>query len=176
MTRPLPRQPAPALEVETVGGDRWRLADRHPQHFTLIVVYRGLHCPICKNYLRELDRSVEEFAARGVETIALSTDDVERAETTRADWGLERLTLGFGLSIACAREWGLYISTGRGKTSMGVEETAMFAEPGIFLVRADGTLYAATTATMPFARPHFKEILGALDFVIANDYPARGEA
>ena len=28
---------------------------------------------------------------------------------------------------------------------------------------------------MPFGRPHFSEYVGALDFVIANDYPARGE-
>jgi hypothetical protein len=28
---------------------------------------------------------------------------------------------------------------------------------------------------MPFARPHFKEMLAALDFIIQNDYPARGE-
>jgi hypothetical protein len=28
---------------------------------------------------------------------------------------------------------------------------------------------------MPFARPHFDDILTALDFVIAKDYPARGE-
>jgi len=28
---------------------------------------------------------------------------------------------------------------------------------------------------MPFARPHFDEILGAIDFVVKNDYPARGE-
>jgi len=29
---------------------------------------------------------------------------------------------------------------------------------------------------MPFARPHFAEILSALDFVVKNNYPARGEA
>ena len=28
---------------------------------------------------------------------------------------------------------------------------------------------------MPFARPHFDEILGAIDFVVKNEYPARGE-
>jgi hypothetical protein len=28
---------------------------------------------------------------------------------------------------------------------------------------------------MPFARPHFGDVLTALDFVIAKDYPARGE-
>jgi hypothetical protein len=28
---------------------------------------------------------------------------------------------------------------------------------------------------MPFARPSFGDLLKAIDFVIANDYPARGE-
>ena len=28
---------------------------------------------------------------------------------------------------------------------------------------------------MPFARPSFQDLLGAIDFAIAKDYPARGE-
>jgi hypothetical protein len=28
---------------------------------------------------------------------------------------------------------------------------------------------------MPFVRPHFAELVGALDFAIQNNYPARGE-
>jgi hypothetical protein len=28
---------------------------------------------------------------------------------------------------------------------------------------------------MPFARPSFGDILKAIDFVVAKDYPARGE-
>ncbi|MFN7087813.1 MAG: AhpC/TSA family protein, partial [Burkholderiales bacterium] len=66
--------------------------------------------------------------------------------------------------------------TGRGKTSMGIEEPALFSEPGVFLVRPDRTLYWAAVQTMPFARPHFRDMLAAIDFVIKNDYPARGEA
>ena len=69
----------------------------------------------------------------------------------------------------------LTISTSRGKTSIGIEEPAQFSEPGLFLVHPDGTLYWGSTQTMPFARPHFDEILGAIDFVTKNDYPARGE-
>jgi hypothetical protein len=38
------------------------------------------------------------------------------------------------------------------------------------------TLYASIVQTMPFARPHFVEVIGALDFIIKTDYPARGEA
>jgi len=46
----------------------------------------------------------------------------------------------------------------------------------VFLVRPDNTLYWAAVQSMPFARPHFKEMLAAMDFIINNDYPARGEA
>jgi hypothetical protein len=28
---------------------------------------------------------------------------------------------------------------------------------------------------MPFVRPHFRELLAALDFAIEKNYPARGE-
>jgi hypothetical protein len=44
------------------------------------------------------------------------------------------------------------------------------------LVRPDGTLYWGNVSTMPFARPHFDEIISAIDFAVKNDYPARGEA
>ena len=75
-----------------------------------------------------------------------------------------------------AREWGLYISTSRGVTSAGVEEPPLFAEPGLFLVKPDATLYWGNVSTMPFARPHFNDIAGAIDFAVAKNYPARGEA
>jgi hypothetical protein len=84
--------------------------------------------------------------------------------------------IGYGLAIEKAREWGLYISSGRGKTSMGVEEPALFNEPGLFLMRPDGTLYWSIVQTMPFLRPHFAELVGVLDRIEQMDYPARGEA
>ena len=52
---------------------------------------------------------------------------------------------------------------------------ALFSDPGVFLVRPDGTLYYGSTQTMPFARPAFQDLLGAIDFAISKDYPARGE-
>ena len=82
---------------------------------------------------------------------------------------------GYGLSLKSARQWGLFISTSRGKTSIGIEEPALFSEPGLFLVRPDGTLYYGAVQTMPFARPSFKDLLMAIDFAIEKDYPARGE-
>ena len=176
MSVPKPGIRTPELELKTLDGDNWRLSKQKPKNFTLIVAYRGLHCPICKTYLRELDRNVDEFRKRGVEPIVVSTDTKERAEQTRKEWELENLNVGYGLTIDKAREWGLYISNGRGKTSIGIEEPEQFNEPGLFLIQPDCTLYAATTATMPFARPHFKEIMSAVDFIVEKNYPARGEA
>jgi len=171
----IPRRPVPPLTVPTAGGGTWRLADQKPQHFTLIAFYRGLHCPICSRYLGELESKLDELAKRGVGAVAVSSDGKERAEESKRKWNLAKLAVGYGLGLADARRWGLYVSAGRGKTSIGVEEPALFSEPGLFLVRPDGTLYFGAVQTMPFARPHFADVLGALDFVIAKDYPARGE-
>ena len=171
----MPRQPVPDLSVLLAGGGAWRLSDQKPSNFTMVVVYRGLHCPICKGYLADLQSKLESFKALGCDVIALSSDNRERAERTLADWGLDRLPLGFGLTLAQGRGWGLYVSSGRGTTSIGIEEPGFFVEPGLFVIRPDRTLYFASVQTMPFARPQFGEILKAMEFVIAKGYPARGE-
>jgi peroxiredoxin len=176
MSRVLPRQPAPELVVPTLSGTTWSLAEAKPQRFSLIVFYRGLHCPICTTYVAELNKLVPEFTTRGVETIAISSDTEPRAREAQTKGGPSQLTVGHSLTIGTARTWGLYISSGRGVTSTGVEEPSLFNEPGVFLARPDRTLYWVSVQSMPFARPHFREILAALDFVIAGDYPARGEA
>ncbi len=176
MHRVMPRQTAPSLTVDTADRGVWSLAEQTPRNFTMIVFYRGLHCPICKPYLRDLDRQTTAFAALGVQSIAISTDDAERARQAVDDWGIKEVPIGYGISIEDARGWGLYVSSGQGKTSAGVEEPALFNEPGLFLVRPDATLYSASIQTMPFVRPRFDELLKALDVVISRDYPARGEA
>jgi len=135
------------------------------------VAYRGLHCPICKIYLRHLDGKVGEFEKLGVAVVAISTDDQTRATQTKQDWGLERLMIAYDFAIDEARQWDLYISAGTKD-----EEPPLFAEPGLFLIRPDQTLYAASIQTMPFARPQIAEVLAAVKFVTEHNYPARGEA
>lgn len=171
----LPRQKVPALHVGLTSGASFNLANEKPQHFSLLVFYRGLHCPICRGQLKDLEAKLDEFDKRGVSVVAVSTDTAERAEKATADWGLAKLRVGHGLDLATARLWGLYLSTGRGVTPVGIEEPALFSEPGLFLVMPEGTLYFASVQTMPFARPHFADILSAIDLVLAKNYPARGE-
>ncbi len=172
----IPRQPVPRLDV-MVGGAPWRLADQKPQRFSLIVFYRGFHCPICGSYLPDVQRRLDAFRERGVEPIAISSDGEDRARMAVEKWGLDKLKIGYSLSLDNAREWGLFISSQRGPkpTPTGVVEPPLFSEPGMFLVRPDGTLYFASVQTMPFTRPNMGEVIKGLDVVIAEDYPARGE-
>ena len=171
----MPRQATPSLDVSLLGGRNWSLSDQNPENFTLVVFYRGRHCPICGLYLGELNRRADDFAENGVNILVLSGDSEERAADAKSEWQLDKLSIGHGLSIEKAREWGLYVSSGRGKTSIGIEEPALFSEPGVFLVRPDQTLYYGATQTMPFARPGFVDLLGAVKFAVEKDYPARGE-
>ena len=99
----------------------------------------------------------------------------ERAQAMADKIKAEHLRVGYDLSLPSARQWGLYISASRGQTSIGIEEPELFSEPGVFIVRPDGTLYYGSTQTMPFAHPQFQDLLGAIDFAVAKDYPARGE-
>jgi peroxiredoxin len=171
----IPRQKTPDLSLPLLGGGTFTLSEAKPERGTLICFYRGYHCPICATYLKELDRLAPDFAKRGVEVIAVSSDTEERAQMMADTVKPQHLRFAHSLPLSEARDWGLYISTGRGKTSIGVEEPAMFAEPGVFLVDKAQVLYFASIQTMPFNRPRFADFIGALDFVIEKDYPARGE-
>jgi peroxiredoxin len=168
---PKPRQAAPELVVETVGGGTWRLSEQTPESFTLIVFYRGVHCPFCRTQLQDLKAKQEDFRARGIEVIAISGNDGEQAQRAAREWELGDLPIGYGQSVESMREWGLYISRG-----IKADQPELFGEPGLFLIRPDGTVYYVAVQSMPFARPSLQDLLAGIDFVLKNDYPARGEA
>lgn len=171
----MPRQKTPDLSLPMVGGGTFTLSAETAERGTVVCFYRGLHCPICATYLKELERLTPDFAARGVATLAVSSDAEDRAQGMAEKIGAKTLRFAYGLPLAAARDWGLYISTSRGKTSIGIEEPALFAEPGLFLIQPGRVLYYMSVQTMPFVRPHFSELLAALDFAIEKNYPARGE-
>ncbi len=166
-----PRQPAPALAVKTLGGGNWRLQDAKPKSFTMIVVYRGLHCPLCKAYLGELESKLSEFEKRGVEVMAMSTDSLDRAQQAQSLWGLNRLRMGYELPIETARDWGLFVSR-----VVREGEPPQFTEPGLFLVKPDSSLFIASVANTPWARPPLDQMLKGIDVFIERNLLARGEA
>ncbi|HET9689877.1 MAG TPA: peroxiredoxin-like family protein [Acidimicrobiales bacterium] len=171
MPEPRPRTAAPALDVAVVDGERFVLADQRPEHFILVVFYRGLHCPICRTYLTQLQRALPDLKALGTTVIAVSGDTEERARQTVDEWKLTDLVVGYGQTPESMREWGLYLSHG-----LKDPEPALFGEPGIYLIDRTGDVYMAALNSMPAARPRIEDVVGAIKFFVDADYPARGEA
>lgn len=166
----IPGQPVPALDLPLTIGAQYDLAKQHPKNFTLVMFYRGKHCPICRGYLKELAGKLGDFSERGINVVAASMDSKERAQIVHEKWDTGDVPLAYGMTEETARAWGLYISEKRPDS----DEPAIFSEPGLFLVRPDGSLYFGSVQNAPFTRPPLDQLLQGMDYVIANDYPTRG--
>ncbi|WP_114965525.1 redoxin domain-containing protein [Alkalilacustris brevis] len=168
MTRLHPGSKAPALSVETLSGP-WSLAEQTPETFSMVVFYRGLHCPACKAFLSQLEGLLPDYAATGTDVIAISMDTRARAEQSARDWGLEHLALGYGLTEAQARDWDLYLSE-----SIKEAESPLFCEPALFLIDRDDAIYLVNIASMPWPRPDIATLPAKIRFATGNNYPPRG--
>jgi peroxiredoxin len=161
----------PPLELPTAGGGTFRLADAAPRLFTMLVFNRGLHCPVCRAQLSELNRRFEELAEKGIDVVSISGENEQRARQMRDEWKIDKVPLAYGLSEAQMREWGLFVSRG-----INADEPTLFNEPALFLISPDGSAYYESILSMPVGRPHLDDLLGGIDFWTAHDYPARGGA
>lgn len=169
MSRLLPLQPVPTLDLPLAGGGRFTLSGKPPEGFTLLSFYRGLLCPICRGQLSDLQERLGALAEAGVRAVAISMDGRKRAEQAKSDWGLAQLDLAHDLPEQTARDYGLYISG-----AISDKEPERFSEPGLFLVNPDGTLYFAAVQSMPFTRPPLDELLMGISYARSHGYPARG--
>ncbi len=167
----MPGERAPELRFPVLGvpEERWDLSEAEPDRFSMLVFYRGLHCPVCRSYLQTIDGMFDEFSELGVEIAALSMDPEDRARRAKDEWNIERLPIGYGLDEDTARRWGLYLSD-----SIDDDEPRRFSEPGLFLVRPDRTLHYVAINSMPFGRPDPNDMLDAIRFIAKEEYPPRG--
>lgn len=168
MVRPGTR--APELKVETVSDEVWDLHKINPEKFQMIVFYRGIHCPVCKKYLKDLSGLSKQFNKQGVlEILAVSGDSSEKAYKAKEEWGLSNIEVGFDQSLESMRDWSLYISE-----SIKSSEPKYFAEPGLFIIDKDHKVFYSAITSMPFGRPNLGDMLEALSFINQESYPARG--
>jgi peroxiredoxin len=139
---------------------------------SLVVFFRGLHCPVCRKQLSELDRRLSDLREAGVgRVLAVSMEAPERSAQLVQEWHVGDLPVAHGLSEASAREWGLFVST-----AIKDGEAPVFNEPGVFVLDGDGTVYRSNVSSMPFGRPALDDVLVGLQFAQQQDYPARGAA
>lgn len=149
-------------EPITIGGtkDRW----------TMLVVYRGRHCPRCKRYLNKLNDMLSSWTDV-MDVFVISADTKEKALADREEFGWN-FELGYGLTVDRMRELGLYVS----EPLSEAETTDLFSEPGTFAIRPDGSLMLVDISNGPAARPDLDELLDGMKFNIDNDRPVRGTA
>lgn len=149
-------------EPITIGGtkDRW----------TMLVVYRGRHCPRCKRYLNKLNDMLSSWT-EVMDVFVISADTKEKAIADREEFGWN-FELGYGLTVDRMRELGLYVS----EPLSEAETTDLFSEPGTFAIRPDGSLMLVDISNGPAARPDLDELLDGMKFNISNDRPVRGTA
>ncbi|GAA5058197.1 peroxiredoxin-like family protein [Erythrobacter westpacificensis] len=161
---------APDIDLPLTIDARFVLSDQTPDNYTMLVFYRGKHCPICKRYLEEIGGRLDDFVSRGINVFAISMDSEERAMVVDKEWKTGNLPLVHSMTEDQAREWGLYISEKRD----GSEEPDVFSEPGLFLLKPDRTVHFAQTQNAPWTRPSLDDLLKGIDFTLENDYPTRG--
>ncbi|MEP5761404.1 MAG: redoxin domain-containing protein [Litoreibacter sp.] len=146
----------------TIGAakDRW----------TMLFVYRGRHCPRCKRFLNKLNANLAAWAAK-MDVIVVSSDTQEKAEADKEEFGWD-FNLCYGMTVEQMRSLGLYVSSPLSEA----ETTDLFAEPGAFGMRPDGTLMLVDISNGPAARPDLEELLDGMTFNIDNNRPVRGTA
>ena len=145
----------------TVGGPR--------ENWTLLIVYRGKHCPRCKKYLNNLSGMKDDWEAAGFDIAVVSADTEDKAQADMAEfgWGFD---LGYGLSEDQMATLGVYVT----EPLSPAETDRRFAEPGTFVIRPDGSQIVVTISNGPAVRPELAELLDGMIFNKNNDRPARG--
>jgi peroxiredoxin len=140
--------------------DRW----------TMLFVYRGKHCPRCKRFLNKLNAALASWVAV-LDVVVLSADSEAKALADKEEFKWE-FDLCYGMTEAQMRALGLYVSS----PLSDAETTNLFAEPGAFAIRPNGTLMLVDISNGPAARPDLEELLDGMIFNIDNDRPERGTA
>ncbi|MGY3439584.1 MULTISPECIES: redoxin domain-containing protein [unclassified Marinovum] len=158
----------PALSLARVGGGDITVGGE-TENWTLLVVYRGKHCPRCKKYLNGLNEMRGKWAEAGFDVAVVSADPEDKAQADLAEfgWGFD---LGYGLSREQMDALGLYVT----QPLSDAETDQPFAEPGVYVIRPDGSLLLIAISNGPSARPDLAELLDGMVFTKKTDRPPRG--
>ena len=157
----------PDIEISLINGNAARLYDE-TSIWILLIVYRGLHCPICKDYATRFEHNLSKLQDMNTQLFFISADSLEKARTFAEELNLKS-KIEYRLGIEEMRKFGLYVSEPRPN-----EVDYIFPEPGLFLINPKGRLHIIEISNAPFIRPDFNLILRGINHIQKNNYPIRG--
>ena len=166
--KPIPGNPIAPMSFPKLGGGTITVGGP-TENWTLFVVYRGKHCPRCKKYLNTLSAMAGDWTDAGFNIAVVSADPEEKAQADQDEFGWN-FDLGYGLSEEQMATLGLYVT----EPLSEAETDRRFAEPGIFVLRPDGSQLLIAISNGPSARPELAELLDGMIFTKTNDRPPRG--
>ena len=170
ITKPIPGAQIEKMSFPLVGHSGSVTIGEEKDRWTMLFVYRGKHCPRCKRFLNKLNSALAEWT-KVLDVVVVSSDTEEKAAADLAEFGWD-FDLCYGMTEAQMRALGLYVSSPLSEA----ETTELFAEPGAFGIRPNGTLMLVDISNGPAARPDLEELLDGMTFNITNDRPERGTA
>ena len=118
----------------------------------------------------KFQNQLDDYSDANASVIVVSMDSEDKAKKTQLDWGLDKLNIGYNLSLEDAKNWGLFISK-----SIKEAESDIFCEPGLFIIKKDGSIYMVNISNMPWARPDLSTFPAKLKFAQDNKYPVNHE-
>lgn len=140
-----------------------------PGKWQIVIVYRGIHCPICHQYLKRLEELRLDFGKADAEIVCISGDTREKAQAMVDEHSL-KFPVAYGLTIAQMQLLGLYISEPRNAQ----ETDRPFAEPATFAINKSGMIQLIELSNTPFNRADLSELLESVEWIDENNYPVRG--
>lgn len=158
----------PALTIPLLGGAT-RAFGPDEAGWSMLVVYRGRHCPRCKPYLSKLSGLLDGFAELNTTVTVTSADPEDRASADRDAFGWQ-FDLGHSLSLDDMAKLSLFVSDPTGPQ----ETDRPFAEPGLFVVNPDGLLQVVGLSNAASCRPDLDVVLDGIRGIQTRGLPIRG--
>ncbi len=159
-TTAIPGHIFPSIKLKNAKGNTIDLADRNGDRWKLIVVYRGIHCPLCSKYLKTLESLYTEFTKKGIDIMAISADTIEKLSVQIKTDNLN-FPMACELSADQMRTLGLFIS----EPLSSEDNNNLFSEPGLFIINSNGYLHITERSNAPYLRPDLTTLPSTLSYI-----------
>ncbi len=153
-------QKAPEFTLADTSGKTVALAELlatpingSPAKGMLLIFYRGYWCIMCNSELRGLQKSLPEFNAQGIHTVAISVDNPEVSRNLAQQQGYT-FTILSDPNVEAIRRYDL-VHAGAGESGHDI------ARPAGFLIDSSGTVRWANLTENYWVRPRPEQILEA---------------
>lgn len=160
----------PPIEFNMISGGTKKISD-YMGGWAMLIVYRGGHCPRCKQYMTRLHELQDGYAERNVDILITSMDpeNVVKRSIAENNW---TLPIAHSLSAEDSEMLTLYLTP----HEEGSELEGVYAEPGLFLINPEGRIQSLATSNSPSIRPDLEVVLDGIIGTQDRGLPIRGTA